>query len=53
MKKLKDVTRFTDLSEYKKTTDNLLNAGVMFMENSISRGETASSLVRTIEGFLE
>ena len=42
-----------DLLGYKKTSDNLLHAASFMLKDSISRGETASALLRTIEGFLE
>lgn len=42
-----------DLSEYKRTSDNLLNAACFLLKDSMSRGETASALVETINGFLQ
>lgn len=41
-----------DLSEYKRTSDNLLNAACLLLKDSVSRGETASALVETINEYL-
>lgn len=42
-----------DLSEYKRTSDNLLNAACFLLKDSMSRGKTASALVETINEFLQ